>query len=124
MPWAARLAPLTVGRRKPRARALREAGASEEKALAAVADLLIPQHLASKEDLLEAIAGVNDRIGKVEVGLNDRIAAVETGLANLRAEVKTEIAELRGEIRRDLGILKFAYGPIIIALLIKIAFFG
>ena len=115
--------------------ALREAGASEEKARAAVADRPIPQNLASKEDLLEAIAGVNDRIGKVEVGLNDRIgkvevglndriAAVETGLANLRAEVKTEIAELRGEIRRDLGILKFAYGPIIIALLIKIAFFG
>lgn len=104
--------------------ALREAGASEEKARAAVADRPIPQNLASKEDLLEAIAGVNDRIAKVEVGVNDRIAAVETKLANLRAEVKTEIAELRGEIRRDLGILKFAYGPIIIALLAKIAFFG
>ena len=93
--------------------ALREAGASEEKALVAVADPPIPHHLASREDLLEAIAGVNDRIGKVEVSVNDRIGKVETGIANLR-----------GEVRRDMGILKFAYGPIIIALLAKIAFFG
>ena len=95
--------------------ALREAGASEEKALAAVADLPLPQHLASKEDLLQAIAGVNDRIGQVE-----------TGIANLRADVKTEIAEFRGEIKRDLAVLKWAYvayGPVIMALLVKIAFF-
>lgn len=87
LPWAARLAPLTVGRRKPRARALREAGASEEKALAAVADLLIPQHLASKEDLLEAIAGL------------------EVQIANLRAEVKTEIVDLKASFYRQLWIM-------------------
>ena len=38
--------------------ALREAGASEEKALAALATLPIPQHLATKEDLLQAIGEV------------------------------------------------------------------
>ena len=38
--------------------ALREAGASEEKALAALATLPIPQHLATKEDLLKAIGEV------------------------------------------------------------------
>ena len=42
--------------------ALREAGASEEKALAALAGLPLPQHLASKEDLLQAIGEV-----KVEI---------------------------------------------------------
>ena len=97
--------------------ALREAGTSEATARAAVADLPIPQHLASKEDLLQTIAGLEVQIANLR-------AEVKTEVANLRAEVKTDIAEFRGEIRRDLGILKFAYGPIIIALLVKIAFFG
>ena len=84
--------------------ALKELGASEESARAAVADLPIPQHLASKEDLLQAIAEVNDRIGKVE----------------------TRIANLRGDVMRELGIIKWAYvayGPIIIGLLVKLVFF-
>ena len=70
--------------------ALREAGASEEKARIAAADIPVGQNLATKEDLLQAIAGVNDRI-----------AALDRGMA----------------------VLKFAYGPIIMALLVKIAFF-
>ncbi len=70
--------------------ALREAGASEEKARIAAADIPVGQNLATKEDLLQAIAGVNDRI-----------AALDRGMA----------------------VLKFAYGPIITALLVKIAFF-
>ena len=74
--------------------ALREAGASEEKARIAAADIPVGQNLASKEDLQKAFG-----------------------------EVKLEMSNLRGEVRRDLAILKFAYGPIIIALLVKIAFF-
>ncbi len=70
--------------------ALREAGASEEKARIAAADIPVGQNLATKEDLLQAIAGVNDKI-----------AALDRGMA----------------------VLKFAYGPIIMALLVKIAFF-
>ena len=67
--------------------ALREAGASEEKARIAAADFPLSQHLASKEDLLQALAGVNDRIGKVEAEIG-----------NLRGEVKAEIAGVRTEI--------------------------
>ena len=70
--------------------ALKELGASEETARAAVADLPMPQLLASKEDL---------------------------------QQVKAEIAEFRGEMKRELAILKFGYGPLFAALLIKIAFF-
>ena len=72
---------------------LRKLGADDESAKAAVADLPIPQHLATKEDL---------------------------------AEVKTEMATLRGDVMRELAIIKWAYvayGPIIIALLIKLVFF-
>ena len=70
--------------------ALREAGASEETARAGAADIPVGQNLVTKEDLLQAIAGINDRI-----------AALDRGMA----------------------VLKFAYGPIIMALLVKIAFF-
>ena len=77
--------------------ALKELGASEESARAAVADLPIPQHLATKEDLLKAIG-----------------------------EAKVEMASLRGDVMRELGIIKWAYvayGPIIIGLLVKLVFF-
>ena len=67
--------------------ALREAGASEEKARIAAADIPIGQNLASKEDLQKAMSGINDRI-----------AVVETGIANLRSEVKAEIAGVKTEI--------------------------
>ena len=68
---------------------LRSLGATEDQAQAAVVDLPAPQHLAFKEDLLQAIAGVNDRIGQVE-----------TGIANLRADIKAEIAnEFKGLYR-------------------------
>ena len=63
--------------------ALREAGATEQKALAAVADLPIPQHLATKEDLVQALGDI-----KVEI-------------ANLRGDIKAEIASLRAEIANE-----------------------
>ena len=76
---------------------LRKLGADDESAKAAVADLPIPQHLATKEDMVKSIG-----------------------------EVKTEMATLRGEVMRELATIKWAYvayGPIIIALLIKLVFF-
>ena len=80
--------------------ALREAGASEETARAGAVDIPVGQNLATKEDLLQAVAGVNDRIE----GCNDRIAKVTTGVATLRVSV-------------------FTFGPLILALLVKLVFF-
>ena len=60
--------------------ALREAGASEEKERIAAGDFPGGTHLASKEDLLQAIGE-----GKTEV-------------ANLRGDVKVEIAGVKTEI--------------------------
>ena len=68
--------------------ALREAGASEEKARIAAADFPLPQYLASKEDLLKAFG------------------EVKTEIADLRGEVKTEIADLRGEVKTEIGGVK------------------
>ena len=47
--------------------ALKELGASEESARAAVADFPMTQHLATREDLLQAIATNNERIAGIEV---------------------------------------------------------
>ena len=80
--------------------ALREAGASDETARAGAVDIPVGQNLATKEDLLQAIAGVNDRIA----GCNDRIAKVTTDVASLRVSV-------------------FTFGPLILALLVKLVFF-
>ena len=80
--------------------ALREAGASEETARAGAVDIPVGQNLATKEDLLQAIAGVNDRIA----GCNDRIAKLTTDVASLRVSV-------------------FTFGPLILGLLVKLVFF-
>ena len=85
--------------------ALREAGASEEKALAALAGLPLPQHLASKEDLLQAIGEV-----KVEI-------------ADFRSAMETRLNDKFAPLDRGMAVLKYGYGPIIVGLLIKIAFF-
>ena len=73
--------------------ALREAGASEETARAGAVDIPVAQNLATKEDLLQAIAGVNDRIAKVT----------------------TDVVSLRVSV--------FTFGPLILALLVKLVFF-
>ena len=80
--------------------ALREAGASDETARAGAVDIPVGQNLATKEDLLQAIAGVNDWIA----GCNDRIAKVTTDVTSLRVSV-------------------FTFGPLILALLVKLVFF-
>ena len=72
---------------------LRKLGADDESAKAAVADLPIPQHLATKEDPAE----------------------VKTEMATLRGDVMRELAIIKWAY--------VAYGPIIIGLLIKLVFF-
>lgn len=49
---------------------------------------------------------------RVETDLREKIDRVET---DLRAEI--------GQIKADLELLKFGYGPVIIGLLVKLAFF-
>ena len=77
--------------------ALIEAGASEEKAKAAAGAIPLAERLATKEDLAELKAQFNE----LKVQFNERFAKVE----------------------RDLALLKFGYGPVVLALLVKIAFF-
>ena len=81
--------------------ALIEAGTSEQKAKAAAGAIPVSGELATKEDLRELRDELGERIDQVECGLGERIGRLERGMA----------------------VLKFGYGPAILALLVKIAFF-
>ena len=81
--------------------AMIEAGTSEQKAKAAAGAIPIAGELATKEDLRELRDELGERIEKVE----------------------REMGERFGKLERDMAVLKFAYGPVILALLVKIAFF-
>ena len=81
-------------------RALVEAGAPETSARAAAAAIPVAGDMVAKEDLWALKEELLTRIAQVEHGLGERIGGLE----------------------RSLAVLKFAYGPIIIVLLLKIAF--
>ncbi len=81
--------------------ALVEAGTSEEKAKAAAGAIPHTERLATKEDLADLKAATKEDLADLKAQFNERFTKVE----------------------RDLALLKFVYGPAILALLVKIAFF-
>ncbi|MYA79574.1 MAG: hypothetical protein F4X39_03480 [Acidobacteriia bacterium] len=103
--------------------ALIEAGTSEQKAKAAAGAIPIAGELATKEDLRELRDELGERIEKVERELGERIGKVERELGERIGKVEREMGERFGKLERDMAVLKFAYGPVILALLVKIAFF-
>ena len=65
---------------------------------------------------------MGERIAQQGLETGKRIEQVEHGLGERIAQQGREMGERIGRLERDLAVLKFAYGPIIIALLLKIAF--
>ena len=92
-------------------RALVEAGAPETSARAAAAAIPVAGDMVVKEDLWALKEELLTRIAQVEHGLGERIE-----------QQGREMGERMGRLERDMAVLKFAYGPIIIVLLLKIAF--
>ena len=128
--------------------ALIEAGAGEEKARAAAAAIPFAEHLATREDLGDIRTGLKGDIAELRTELKGDIAELRTELkgeiAELRTELKGDIAELRTEFKGDIAELRtefkgdiarldkriavlnlgvFSFGPAILALLVKLAFF-
>lgn len=81
--------------------ALIEAGTSDEKAKAAAGAIPLAERLATKEDLDELKAATKKDLDALEANFNERFAKIE----------------------RDMALVKFIYGPVVLALLVKIAFF-
>lgn len=88
--------------------ALIEAGTSEEKAKAAAGAIPLAERLATKEDLDELKAATKEDSDALKASFN---------------ELKVSFNERFAKIERDLALLKFGYGPVVLALLVKIAFF-
>ncbi len=82
-----------------------DAGASEEKAKAAAGAIPLAERLATKEDLDELKKAIDDRFSKID----DRFSKIDDRFS---------------KIERDMAVLKFGYGPLIIGLLVKVAFFS
>ena len=68
----------------------------------------------------------------IEAGTSEQKAKAAAGAIPVAGEMATkeDLRELRdemgerfGKLERDMAVLKFAYGPVILALLVKIAFF-
>ena len=92
-------------------------GADKEEAQAAADSIPDKENLTTKEDLQKSF-------GEVKAEISGLRGEVKAEISGLRGEVKAEISSLRGEVRADMAVLKYAYGPVIVALLIKIAFFS
>ncbi len=73
-------------------------------------------------------AGVDDAMARAAAGAlagREELAS-RADIAALKAEIGDEIGDLKTEIadlKADLKLLKFAYGPAILGLLIKLTFF-
>ena len=85
--------------------AFRAANVGENLARAAAGAIAGREDLVTKLDLERAI-------GRVEADLKAEIGRVE-------ADLKAEIAD----VKSDLKLLKFAYGPVVLGLLVKLVFF-
>ena len=87
--------------------ALREAGASEEKARIAAADIPVGQNLVTKEDLLQAIAGINDRIAALDRGM----AVLKYGYGPIIIGLLVKLVFLPLTLIRSGGASRFAPFP-------------
>ena len=99
--------------------ALIEAGTSEEKAKAAAGAIPLAERLATKEDLDELKAATKEDLDELKAATKEDLDELKASFKELEAIFKERFAK----IERDLALLKFGYGPVVLALLVKIAFF-
>ncbi len=90
-----------------------------------------------KQEIAELRAEIKEEIAELRAEVDRKIAElraeIKEDIAELRAEVDQKIAELRAEIKEDIAKLDkriavlnlgvFSFGPAILALLVKLAFF-
>ena len=99
--------------------ALIEAGTSEEKAKAAAGAIPLAERLATKEDLDELKAATKEDLDELKAATKEDLDELKASFKELEASFRERFAK----VERDLALLKFGYGPVVLALLVKIAFF-
>ena len=90
---------------------------------AAAGAIPVARELATKEDLRALKDELGERIEQVKQELGERIEQLKNELGERIGQVEHGLGERIGRLERDLVVLKFGYGPAILALLVKIAFF-
>ena len=101
-------------------RELEDAGMDSRQAEAVVAAISRSDaELATKSDLKAESTAVRSAIDKLEASTKADLKAEIAGVKTEIAAVKTELAG----VKADLKIIKYFFGPAIILLLLKIAFF-
>ena len=110
--------------------ALIEAGTSEEKAKAAAGAIPLAERLATREDLEELRTATKEDLDKLRTATREDLGKLRTATREDLGKLRKDLDELRASfegrftrIERDMALLKFVYGPAILALLVKIAFF-
>ena len=102
--------------------ALVEAGTSVEKARAAAAVIPVAERLVTKEEL-------TDQTGMLKEDLAQVKSELKQDISDMRFELKQDIVDVRQDIARldkriaVLNLAVFSFGPAIVALLAKLAFF-
>ena len=85
----------------------------------------------TRAELAEVKAELKTEIAAVRADLKTEIAAVRADIDKLETSTRAELAEVKAElkteiagVKADLKIIKYFFGPAIILLLLKIAFFS
>ena len=76
------------------------------------------------EAIVKVVAGA--RTGREGLASKADVGALQADVASLKTDLKADTPALKAElaaVKADLKLLKFGYGPVILALLIKLTFF-
>ncbi len=102
--------------------ALIEAGATVEKAKAAAAAIPVADRLVTREEFTDEKGMLKEDLTEVKSELKQDISDVRTELKQDISDVKQDVARLDKRIA-VLNLAVFSFGPAIVGLLVKLAFF-
>lgn len=113
--------------------ALVVAGVPDDKARASAGAIPMVETLATRQDLAEFKAATRQDLAEFRQEMVEFKAELRQEMAEFKAELRQEMAGLRVELKEEIGALKrefavmklalFTFGPTILALLVKLAFF-
>ena len=113
--------------------ALIEAGATVEKAKAAAAAIPVADRLVTREEFKDEKGMLKEDLTQVKSELKQDISGVRTELKQDINDVRTELKQDIGDVKQDvarldkriavLNLAVFSFGPAIVGLLVKLAFF-
>ena len=104
--------------------ALRSIGIEDAEAKSTAEAIAVRDDLASKLDLERAIASIHERFATLTLDTQERFATLtldtQREMASIQAGFQSQFADLKASIK----LITFVYGPLVIALLVRLVFFS